>query len=246
MLDLLKTSVVAPIATALLIALAAPDAKALSRFDIVSTTTSLGNPLDALVVGETVTIGIRISESENVYALSASAWNYDESVLDFVSGRAVPVINYADCFASPVDLCFPPFLTNTLPSELVENNFAGHGNRVPFISAATLDSTSSNPLDPGLDGVIGGGDAQFRLSFVATGLGSTTVIVGYGYPSDGESMCCGGSGVETSARTPVPITVVPEPGTALLLGQGLAGLAVSRRPRSTARSRARARAPVDA
>lgn len=232
MLDRIRFSFVVSIATVLLLAVAAPDARALSRFDVVSTTTSLGHTLDALVVGETVTIGIRISQGTYVYGLAASVWNYDESVIDFVNGQAVPGINYAHCFPelpSPYDPCFPPFLSNNRQGELVESNFGGHGNRVSIFDSVGLSPTNSNPLDPGLDGVAGGGDAQFRVTFVATGLGSTTLVIGFGYPGDAEI----NPEFDASARTPLPITVVPEPGTALLLGLGLLGLAASRRPSST-------------
>jgi PEP-CTERM motif len=225
------------LATVSVIALAAPDARAATRFDVVSTSTSFGSPLDALIVGETVTIGIRTSEGTNVFGLAASVWNYDESVLDFSSGQAVPGINHAHCFPNypaPFDPCYPPFLQNNRQGELVESSLPGEGNRVLIFEGVGLIGTHSNPLDPGLDGVAGGGDAQFRVTFVATGLGSTTLVIGYGYPGDAEI----NPEYDTFSRTPVPITVVPEPGTAILLGLGLAGLVAPRRSRPAARGNA--------
>lgn len=215
-------SFAASLAIASVFALPASNARALARFDIVSTSTSFGSPLDALVVGETVTIGIRLSELRNTVGFGASFWNYDEAVLDFVEGQAVPSINHESCWSGPCSW-HERGLRNELSPTLEESRLPDLPNRVLFFSGVSLTALNSHPLDPGLDGVIGGGDAHFRATFLATGLGSTTLLIGTGYSpfTDGEFVPAGHDFMNSIS---VPITVVPEPGTALLLGLGLLGL----------------------
>jgi hypothetical protein len=72
-------------------------------------------------------------------------------------------------------------------------------------------------------------DDQFRLVFRAIGPGRTVIRIGTGYEGDGE-VGLGGS-LDTSSNVEVAITVIPEPGAAVLVGLGLAGLAMRTRHR---------------
>ncbi len=210
--------------------LVASSASALTTFNV---TTDSARPLNALNPGDTVTINIRLSGGTNVFGLGASAWGYNEAVIDFTSGQAVSSINHA--VAIPA-VGFFSGLTNTLvpapvpgtvgSGPLAESSIGASGNRVLFFNGVGLTPTNSNAADPGLNG--SASDAQFRLVFTAGQVEGTTVInIGTGYNGDGE---VGTGGVtDTSANVALAITVVPEPGTALLMGLGLAGLAAAGR-----------------
>ena len=191
-----------------------------TTFTVVSTS----RPLNSLNVGDTVTIGIRLSNSLGVFGLGASAYGYNESVIDFTSGSAVASINHA--VAIPAVGAFSG-LTNVVGGALIESSIGASGNRVQIINGVGLAATNTNVLDPGLDGIIGGNDAQVRITFTATGVGVTNIIIGTGYNGDAEVLA-GGLTNQNDNNTLV-ITVIPEPGTALLMGLGLAGLAAAGR-----------------
>jgi hypothetical protein len=168
--------------------LAAAAASAATTFSIVDVQTSQGNPLSALAVGETVTFGIRLSNSISVFGLGASAYGYDESVIDFSTGATVPSINHA--VAIPAVGAFSG-LGNTLTNPLVETSNGSSGNRVLIFNGVGLSATNTNALDPGLNGVVAGNDAQMRLTFVAMGPGTTQISIGTGYNGDGEVLAGG-------------------------------------------------------
>ena len=68
--------------------------------------------------------------------------------------------------------------------------------------------------------------AQFQIVYDVIGAGTTTLRVGtFADYADAFS----GASDNTVTNTGVTITVVPEPGTALLMGLGLAGLAAAGR-----------------
>jgi len=172
---------------------------------------------------------IRLSGGVGVYGLGASVYGYDESIVDFVSGEAVSSINHA--VAIPAVGAFSG-LANALTNPLVETSIGTSGNRVLFFNGVGLTPTNSNALDPGLDGVIGGGGAQFRLTFRLIAAGVTHIIIGTGYNGDGEVLA--GGETDQSRNVAIAMGWVPEPGTTLLLGFGLVGLAATGRGRSSA------------
>lgn len=205
------------IASAIL--LAASGASALTSFNLVAGSTNISlNP------GEEVTIGIRLSGGTNVFGLGASAYGYNESVIDFVTGSSVASINHA--FAIPAVGAFSG-LGNVLTNPLAESSIGSNGNRVLIFNGVGLTATNTNALDPGLNGVIGGNDAQIRLTFRAGVAGATVINIGTGYNGDGEVGA--GGALDQTALTQITVTVIPEPGTALLMGLGLAGLAAAGR-----------------
>lgn len=206
------------IASAIL--LAASGASALTSFNVVEGSTNL-----VLNPGQEVTIGIRLSGGTAVYGLGASAYGYNESVIDFVTGSSVASINHA--VAIPAVGAFSG-LGNVLTNPLGETSIGANGNRVLIFNGVGLVATNTNALDPGLNGAVGGNDAQIRLTFRAGSVGGLTVInIGTGYAGDGE-VGAGGS-LDQTALTQISVSVIPEPGTALLMGLGLAGLAAAGR-----------------
>ena len=145
----------------------------------------------SMSVGKTITIDIRVlADSDQVFALGASAYGYDESVLDYVeaSGEAVASIFHAAALPS---IGVFAGLENALPGSLVESAIGSSENRVWLFTGTALASTAAQPDDPGLDGVIGNGDAQIRFTFEATGPGTTQIVIGTGYEGDGVVLASG-------------------------------------------------------
>lgn len=199
--------------------LAASAASAATVFNVTANRST-----NDLLPGETVILSIRLTNGVGVFGLGASAYGYNESVIDFTTGSTVASINHA--VAIPAVGAFSG-LGNTLTNPLSESSIGSSGNRVLIFNGVGLTATNTNALDPGLDGAVGGNDAQMRITFTATGAGSTTIIIGTGYNGDGEVLA--GGVTDQSSNTSIAITVVPEPGTALLMGLGLAGLAAAGR-----------------
>ncbi len=183
--------------------------------------------------GDAVTIGLRIEgdAGELVYGAGISAYGYNESVVDFTSGQTVPSIFHE--VAIPAIGAFNG-LFNSLSNPLSETSIGASGNRVLLFNGVGLQGRTYNPLDPGLDGVIGGGDAQIRITFTATGPGVTNILIGTGYPGDG-IIGPGGTLLQTNTLQLQVVPgwapawcPIPEPNTAVLAGLGLAALAARR------------------
>ena len=141
--------------------------------------------------GETITIDVRVvADADEVYGLGASVYGYDEAVIDYVdgSGQAVAGIFYGA--AIPGVGAFAE-LENLITNPLVESAIEGNGNRVWLFVGPSLVDKTDQPLDPGLDGVIGGGDAQFRFTFEAVAPGTAQIVIGTGYPGDGVVLLSG-------------------------------------------------------
>lgn len=187
-------------------------------FQILSTVTSNGSPLTALDVGETVTIRLRIVDSTGLFGLGASAWDYNETVIDYAvgSGLGVPSINHGTCIVAVG--CFNG-LANVLANPLVETFIGASGNRVLFFNGVGLAGTNTNAQDPGIDNVVGGGDAQALLVFTAIANGTTQIRLGTGYNGDG-AVFAGGAITQTDNET-INITV-PEPAS---LAAGMVAMA---------------------
>lgn len=67
-----------------------------------------------------------------MYGLGASAWGYNESVVEFVTGQSVASINHG--VAIPAVGAFNG-LANVLADPLAESAIGANGNRVLFFSS---------------------------------------------------------------------------------------------------------------
>lgn len=137
----------------------------------------------------------------------------------------------------------PVFLTNATVVEAPDSIF-NFSPTVPFgglpNSACLCEQTPLAGVRPGwslnlFQGVVvspaaGVGPETFRIQFETTGFGSTAVNIGvFAAYSDTYLAASGADASVTNAW--VEINVLPEPGTAILVGFGLMGLASSRRRR---------------
>ncbi|MEZ4281999.1 MAG: PEP-CTERM sorting domain-containing protein [Myxococcota bacterium] len=187
------------------------------------TTTTGGRPLGALQVGDTITIDVRISSTGTpaIAGVGASARDYDSAVVSFTSGNSVASFLHDVCI--PGTGCFSG-IDNQVAGALTENlSVPAQGPFVRFANGVSLTArTGTGDLDPGLDGIVGGDDAQFRLVFTAEAEGSTTIALGTraSEPIIGDAIVVAGGGVEDANNVVLNITV-PEPSTAAI---GMAGL----------------------
>lgn len=209
---------------------------------VATTSVGSGNPLTALVPGDVVTINIRMSnpDPDQIFGVGGGIQGWDESVASFTSGQ----MNVGPYFCTNAGCTTG--LGNSLPFTLdpetelfysagpeARQNIGGVGNYVPIVQAiSTTGRLGTGVRDPGIDGVVDGGDAQFRVVFTVTGPGTTTIDIGTNAnPTLGNVVALAGGVSEQATNALITLTVVPEPGTALLMGLGLAGLAAAGRRR---------------
>ncbi|MEZ4281998.1 MAG: hypothetical protein R3F21_20535 [Myxococcota bacterium] len=164
--------------------------------------------------------------------LGAAIFGYDDGMVDFVSGNAVASILHDVCI--PGVGCFNG-IDNQIggASPLFEGTVAS-GPYVQIFNGVSLTSRSgTGAQDPGLDGVLGGGDAQFRVTFAMSGPGTTTFFIGTNAadPILGNAVVYAGGEVVDAINTSISL-ITPEPGTAVLMGLGFAALAATGRARS--------------
>ena len=218
-----------------------------SAANAITFTATTSDPTSGLLPGATITIDVVVvlDAGESINALGSSAYNWDNSVMNFVSGQAVSELFFQNAPQNPdpnAPICvLYPFIcqpsgpiSNSRGGALVEGTASagtGFGGvpEVEIIAAINLDDMFGATAfdDPGLDG--SPGSVQFQLLFEAAGPGATTLIIGGGSDLDGVS---GGDNPGVIINDTVTITVIPEPGTALLMGLGLAGLAAAGRRRA--------------
>jgi hypothetical protein len=171
-----------------------------------------------LQIGDTFSIQLRLNtEGETgINLLYASTQTSDPSVVSFVSG------------VSPAAILVT-FTTSGVPVSVARNAQPQDG--VPGDAAGRVRAASFGSPDPS-----GGSSANQLLStltFVATGAGTTSIapLVETMTAANNDRVDVNGVNVTASVTTGpgLEVTVVPEPGTALLMGLGLAGLGVAGR-----------------
>lgn len=189
------------------------------HYDVTASVAS-GHPLDALVVGDEIAldIGMYTTPDDRVYFVSGSVNDYDESVV--AANAAASVIAselfYTICLPAPTGCSFGQ--TNLETGLRIESGVEGPGAEATFVSilagaGVATDGTTDVPFP------------QFRVVMDVVGLGATVLRVGtYADYADAYT----GSVSTVVRNVEIPITVVPSPSAALLLGLGLAGLGATR------------------
>jgi hypothetical protein len=184
-----------------------------------ATTVGSGNATTALVPGDVVTIDVTLrSDGALTLGIGGAATGYDPAVAAYTSGTASSSFLNGNCF--PGFGCFGG-LDNLAPAPLSQTSVTA-GILVQFATGASVTGVSNDgTIDEGVSGVAG--SAQFQLVFTATGPGTTTIDIGSLASYGNATIGSGGADLGTTNAS-VTLTVVPEPGTALLMALGLAGL----------------------
>jgi hypothetical protein len=188
-----------------------------------ATASSSGGPLSALNPGDVVTIDIQLtSDGEALYGLGGSAVGYDASVAVFSTGTTTASALNLVCLPAPTG-CLGG-LPNSTSNPLTESSLNAPGlPEVQFFNGISVAPiTGTGLLDEGYSGVAG--TAQFQLVFSAGAAGTTTINLGANGAYGDNAIGAGGTTL-ASTNGAITITVVPEPGTAILMGLGLVGLA---------------------
>jgi len=186
--------------------------------------TSDSSPLNAVTPGAQIIIDITVRTDDFALGLEGSVNNYDNSVvaLDAVGSSISASFFNSVCYGA--NACFYG-LTNLVGTSITfQETASGPNQEVAFmVGLGTSAAQGDGSLDQAPDGS-GSGAPQFQIVFDAIGApgSSTTMDIGTFLPF-GDLYT--GTVDSNSTNTAVSITIVPEPGTAILMGLGLAGLA---------------------
>ena len=232
-------------------ALVAPLSAGALGVSIESTSVTGAGSVNALENGDVVTFGLLLENAtqENVFALGVGVYGYDEGAVGSASDNHLVFVSStgsASAFNTG-GIVVPGVGVLNNSDGLTNSTVAGVQSGAPFpfnqelravlfngigTSAATGTGNDDAGVGGGLTGV--GSDIHIQVSFLVQGLNSTVgsptaVTLEFGTGQFGnEAVGTGGSSLAfTNASS--TLTIVPEPGTALLMGLGLAGLASIRR-----------------
>ena len=232
-------------------ALVAPLSAGALGVSIESTSVTGAGSVNALENGDVVTFGLLLENAtqENVFALGVGVYGYDEGAVGSASDNHLVFVSStgsASAFNTG-GIVVPSVGVLNNSDGLTNSTVAGVQSGAPFpfnqelravlfngigTSAATGTGNDDAGVGGGLTGV--GSDIHIQVSFLVQGLNSTeasptAVTLEFGTGQFGnEAVGTGGSSLAfTNASS--TLTIVPEPGAALLMGLGLAGLASIRR-----------------
>ena len=212
-----------------------------------SATVDTGNSLNALAENDIITIDVTMVNDldQPIGAIGAFAFGYDTSVVSFVSAEvAGTAMNTAIADFTAAGLGFQPTggitagvgTAGAQPGALAAPNRDVVSETAPGLVTwfNGIQSTLPTPLggeqfDIGIAGdLITNGDVHARLVFQVVGIGQTGINIG---PDNINGGVVIGTGeiLGTDIGSTLNVTVVPEPGTALLMGLGLAGLGIAGR-----------------
>lgn len=188
----------------------------------VSASTSDGSSLDAVTPGAQIILDITLRTTDFAFGIAGSVNNYDNSIVGLDAAASLISASVLNQVCVPGVGCFGG-LSNSVGNPIVfAERAVGPGVEAEFLAAvSTNQAGGTGTTDPGVESGVTG-DPQFQIVYTALAPGSTQFQIGtYAEYLDGYT----GSASSVSNNTTLDITVVPEPGTALLMGLGLAGLA---------------------
>ena len=188
-----------------------------------ATATASGGDINNMTPGDTLTIDITLrSDAEGVFGFGGAAYGYDPGsvTLDGPNSYGAPNVLNTVCVAGP--MCF-----GGMTDQLAGNQPVVQGAEVQFFNGVSITAVNGTGAADEQSNVPGFavGDGQFRLAFTVHA--SSTIQIGDGGSGDG-AIGDGGASL-ASNNTSVAFAVIPEPGTALLMGLGLAGLGLAGR-----------------
>ena len=194
---------------------AASTAFASSTWTVVATAS--GGDLNAMTIGDTLTLEVKLETSApgEMIATAGSVNNYDTGVVSVDAGVSTVAANLLFAFIIPGTGSFNGVAN--LESGVADTSVQGPGQEDTFLSVL-------GTAGAGGDGTAE--SAQFQIVYNVIGAGTTTLRIGT-FADYADAFSGASDNVVNNAA--VTITVVPEPGTALLMGLGLAGLAAAGR-----------------
>lgn len=229
-------------AGAALLAMAPISASALG-ISIVNVSSSGGNTA-LLQDGDVLTFDLRLENDTNIplQGLGIGVTGYDRfndgaflnDHLRFVGG-AVASSAFSTAFVPGTGSLGGLPNIRTAPTEIGTPPPISNPRRVQLFDGVSLSASDGDgSLDTGVDGdLVGNGDVHFRVQFQAvaglTGITGNAVTLNFGTGPFGNVAIGVGGVVVPFQNASYTVGVVPEPGTALLMGLGLAGLAAKGR-----------------
>ena len=224
-------------------ALVAPISASALGVSIVGITNS-GGTGNVINPDQTITLELLLENTggANIGGLGISVWGYDAGVLGIAGDNHLTFVSGLNGTAFGTAYFGPGASTGSLSSNPVSENggpFPANNelNVQAFNGVQVLTSNGDGSFDSGANGLqTNGSDVHMTVTFSVDTLsatagspGSVTLNVGTGTFGNAAIEALTGTPLSFSNATPVTFTVVPEPGSALLMGLGLAGLASFRR-----------------
>ena len=228
------------------VALIAPMSASALGITVTNVSTSSPNANGSLDNGDTVTFDLLLSNSDNfdIIGLDVGVFGYDEGnvaatndnhLLFESAASGTSVFRAFDVSTSTLTELTPQVAQGEFDTGLADGGRAvrlfGGIDTTPTNGDGTTDTgVNGNSTNPATDG-----DVHLQVTFSAQSLGATnaspaTVDLVFGIGQQGfDVQGPGGSLASQWSNASVTVTIVPEPGTALLMGLGLAGLAGIRR-----------------
>ncbi|MHA7838983.1 MAG: PEP-CTERM sorting domain-containing protein, partial [bacterium] len=198
----------------------------------VPTFTLLSPSSLTVALGEEFTIQIALDNpgGTSVVGVDGQLTGLLASGATVVSGRTARVHFTGFCTASNCFGGLPICASCFFDSEDLSENAAfqqGVSDNLQIINALSFTGTTqTGAADPGLIGAINEPSAlDVTVTLSLANLGEHVLMIG------GEWLAGAGVPIEQISGTTLTVTVVPEPGTALLMGLGLTGLSFAGRRR---------------
>lgn len=176
-------------------------------------------------VGDTLTLDVFLNYGASGLSLAAVSFGWDPALLSFST-----LVSGAECPQPP----------NPAPSTCTGGAVLSFTSLAPIVSGVTVAGNTAGSLDAGTGGAALVGPnfiALAQLVFTATGFGGTPAVsLFYGGP---DGIVDSAGNLVADANNPIGLdtasvsgAVIPEPGTAALLGLGLGTLAIAGRRRT--------------
>lgn len=219
----------------------------MAAFLLATTATAIevsfvGGNSATIAPGETLTLNIALDNvsASIVQGTDVSLTGLSAAGATVLGGRAINQVNpttgaqnpvHFTPFCSPVE-CFGGLASidnpNYDPNNLAGGNYVAGADSVFVIRAVSFSPANGTGVnDPGLAELfgqgLGAGATDATLDITAQTVGVFTLVLGGEFSDGTDVLPLGTSSFE--------LTVIPEPGTALLMGLGLAGLAGAGRGR---------------
>lgn len=205
---------------------------------IVDVTTS-GASTSVLQPGETITFDLRLENATNeqVSGLEVLVTGFDTPGTTAAVSSGLQLVGGAvatSAFDAITGLGGLPNVRTAPTTRWQLNLFNPEAVRTSlFLSASLAPSLGDGSQDLGVDGnLVGNGDVHFRVTYqlMPTTIATQNIVLNFGTDATFGAVAVGPGGtVLPFQNASYALTVIPEPGTALLMGLGLAGLAARRR-----------------